>query len=242
MILRNESGEGYEIRFRQGPIFTQILLADEINRATPKTQSALLEAMQEGTVTVGGKRYSMEQPFMVLATQNPIEMEGTYPLPEAQLDRFFFKIVVPYPEPAEMHRILELTTGPDAPALTPRLGGREILRYQTLIRAIPVSSPVRDYAVRLIYATHPGNGGGREGSYQTHIRYGASPRGAQSLILGGKVLALLDGRAHVSFDDIRSAAKPALRHRLILSFEGEAEGVTTDDIIGKIVETLPERE
>ncbi len=242
MIFRSESGEGYDIRFRRGPVFTQILLADEINRATPKTQSALLEAMQEGTVTVGGNRYPLERPFMVLATQNPIEMEGTYPLPEAQLDRIFYKIVVPYPIPTEMHRILEITTGTEEPDLSPKLGKEEIITYQAAIKAIPVSAAVRDYAVRMVYATHPPKSQAKRDSWQTHIRYGASPRGAQSLILGGKVLALLDGRIHVSFDDIRAAALPALRHRLILSFEGEAEGVTTDDIIGKILESLPEQE
>lgn len=240
-VLMQEEGEKIgRIVFQKGPIFTQILLADEINRATPKTQSALLEAMQEGTVTSGGTRYPLEKPFIVLATQNPIEMEGTYPLPEAQMDRFFFKLVVPYPEPEEMHSILDRTTGEEIPTLSPKLEGPEILEYQKMIRAVPVSRKVQDYAVRITYATHPGRVMEKPSAFSKYIRYGASPRGTQSLILAGKFFALLDGRGNVSFQDIMRASKPALRHRIILSFEGEAEGITTEEVISRVLEEVRE--
>ena len=238
VLLREESSGTNTIVFQKGPVFTQILLADEINRATPKTQSALLEAMQETSVTVGGLRYALDKPFIVLATQNPIEMEGTYPLPEAQMDRFFFKLVVPFPGTEDLHRIVERTTGEDLPSLSPKLSQEEILSYQKLIRSVPLAGPVRDYAVRIALATHPGKDGP---AYKKYIRYGSSPRGPQSLVLAGKVFALLDGRVNVGFDDIRRAAKPALRHRMILSFEGEAEGITTDDIIDKILSGTEEK-
>lgn len=240
VILQEGQERIGRIVFQQGPIFTQILLADEINRATPKTQSALLEAMQEGTVTVGGNQYDLEKPFIVLATQNPLEMEGTYPLPEAQMDRFFFKLLVPYPNPEEMHSIMERTTGEELPDLSPRLDTKQILEYQRILRAIPVSRIVQDYAIRITYATHPDQKEGSN-SYSKYIRYGASPRGAQSLILAGKFFALLDGRGNVSFQDIVRASKPALRHRMILSFEGEAEGITTEEIINKIIQEVREK-
>jgi MoxR-like ATPase len=235
-LLQNETKDKYEIKFQKGPVFTQILLADEINRATPKTQSALLEAMQESAVTVGGKQLSMKRPFMVLATQNPLEMEGTYPLPEAQMDRFFFKISVPYPSQEEMHLILERTTGKTQSPLSRVMSGESILKYQELIKNIPVSSIIQDYAVRLVYSTH-----NKEDDYSKYIRYGSSPRGAQALILAGKFFAVLSGRPSVIFEDIKRAAVPALRHRLILSFEGEAEGISSDEIIKMILKNTPER-
>jgi MoxR-like ATPase len=235
-LIQNETKNKYEISFQKGPVFTQILLADEINRATPKTQSALLEAMQECTVTVSGNQLSMDKPFIVLATQNPLEMEGTYPLPEAQLDRFFFKISVPYPTQDEMTMILERTTAGNPSAVDVVMNADTILEYQNLIQKVPVSSLVQDYAIRLIYSTHQ-----EDHNYSRFIRYGSSPRGAQSLILGGKFFAIISGRPSVSFDDIKRAAGPALRHRMILSFEGEAEGISTDKIVGMILNNTPER-
>lgn len=233
-------GESPRIAFQKGPVFTQILLADEINRATPKTQSALLEAMQENQVTLGGEEHPLAQPFMVLATQNPLEMEGTFPLPEAQMDRFFFKLLVPFPTREELGEILERTTRAAPAPLEPVLGGEEILDYRRLIRLIPCSTEVRDYAVRITLATHPENAGsGNE--YGGLIRHGASPRAAQSLILGAKVAALLDGRIHLTFQDIRRVAKPALRHRILLSFEGETQGIRTDDLIDALLKSVPER-
>ena len=238
VLVRDEEGH-QTIRFQQGPIFSQVLLADEINRATPKTQSALLEAMQEQAVTVSGRTYPLEPPFIVLATQNPIEMEGTYPLPEAQLDRFFFKLRVEYPDHDDLMSIVDRTTGQPLPALQRVLGASQISDLQELIRAVPAATPVKDYAVRLVYATHPG----REGAIaavRSFVRYGSSPRGAQSLILAAKMFALLDGRFTVSHEDIRKAALPSLRHRLILSFQGEAEGIEPDAIITDIMKTVPE--
>jgi len=230
-----QDGEGHQtIRFQQGPIFSQVLLADEINRATPKTQSALLEAMQEQSVTVSGTTYRLDPPFIVLATQNPIEMEGTYPLPEAQLDRFFFKLKVEYPDPTELLSIVDRTTGHELPQLNQVLNAAQVTEIQELIRSVPISRLVKDYAVRLVYGTHPN----REGAIdpvKRFVRYGSSPRGAQSLILAGKVYALLDGRYNVSFDDITRAALPSLRHRLILSFQGEAEGVDPDTVVEAVI-------
>ncbi|MBI9107564.1 MAG: MoxR family ATPase [Spirochaetales bacterium] len=240
VLVRDASGDSPRITFQKGPLFTQILLADEINRATPKTQSALLEAMQEGSVTIGGEKHILKAPFMVLATQNPIEMEGTYPLPEAQMDRFFFKLLVPFPSAGDIHLILDRTTKGALPSLVPCLTGEEIREYQGVIRQIPASHEVKDFAVRLVLGTHPDRTDSKS-DYATFIRHGASPRGAQSMVLGAKVFALLDGRVHLTFDDIKRSAKPALRHRLLLSFEGEAQGVRTDEIVDALIKATPER-
>lgn len=228
-------------RFQPGPIFAQIVLADEINRATPKTQSALLEAMQEHSVTVSGTIHRLKEPFFVMATQNPIEMEGTYPLPEAQLDRFFFKLKLNFPGKDELMSIIDRTTNPEIPKAEKVLDGETIESKKIEIRGIPVAMPVKDYAVRLVLATHPE----LETSppmVKRYVRYGASPRGVQALILGAKVKALIEGRYNVSFSDIRYVVKPALRHRIILNFEGEAEGLDTDIIIDNILEEAPELE
>lgn len=233
VLIQSESGR-QEIRFQKGPIFGQIILADEINRATPKTQAALLEAMQEQMITVGGTRYPLDPPFVVLATQNPIEMEGTYPLPEAQLDRFFFKLRVGYPNARSISEIIDRTTQDTLPALEHVITKDEILFVQTLVRQIPIAEAVKDFAIRIVLATHPDNSGSTE-MVRRYVRYGASPRGAQSLVLAGKVFALIDERYNVSFEDIRRAALPAIRHRIILKFEGEAEGVTPDSVIQDIL-------
>jgi MoxR-like ATPase len=238
VLMRDEEGNQL-IRFQKGPIFSQVLLADEINRATPKTQSALLEAMQEQNVTVAGQTYALTPPFIVLATQNPIEMEGTYPLPEAQLDRFFFKLKVEYPGYEDLLSIVERTTSGALPVLEQILAAPEIAEFQDLIRAVPASPAVLDYAVRLVYATHPDREKAIE-EVRRFVRYGSSPRGAQSLILAAKVYALLDGRFTIDFDDVRRASLPSLRHRLILSFQGEAEGVDPDSIVRAVVESTPE--
>jgi MoxR-like ATPase len=233
-----ETEQGREFQFRKGPIFAQIVLADEINRATPKTQSALLEAMQEHTVTVGGETYILDPPFFVMATQNPIEQEGTYPLPEAQLDRFFFKLEVGYSTRNELAEILNrTTTGHDA-ELTQVLDGPTILKHQKMVRQVVIAEHIQDYAVRLVLATHPG-GDLATPTVNQFLRFGASPRAAQAMVLAGKVRALLDGRANVSIEDIRAVVLPAMRHRCLLNFEGEAEGKTTDEILTNIVETLP---
>ncbi len=238
VLVRDQEGEQM-IRFQKGPIFSHVLLADEINRATPKTQSALLEAMQEQNVTVAGRTYGLAPPFIVLATQNPIEMEGTYPLPEAQLDRFFFKLRVAYPEYDDLLSIVDRTTSGAPPALRQVLTAGEIIEFQELVRAVPASRAVMDYAVRLVFATHP-NRPETSDEVRRHVRYGSSPRGAQGLILAGKVYALLDRRFAVSFDDIRRAALPALRHRLILSFQGEADGTDPDEVIARVLDAVPE--
>jgi MoxR-like ATPase len=227
--------------FQRGPVFAHIVLADEINRATPKTQSALLEAMQEQGVTVSGKLHRLENPFMVLATQNPIEMEGTYPLPEAQVDRFFFKLLLQFPSREELARIADLTTAA-APA-PPRevLDAAGILQMRQWVREVPLADVVKDYAVRLVLSTHPqqqGNGSG--GLAQRFVLYGSSPRGLQSLILAAKARALLAGRPNVSFEDIRAASLPSLRHRLILNLEADAEGVNAANILDEIVAQVPE--
>jgi len=233
-----ETPEGRQFRFQRGPLFGQIVLADEINRATPKTQSALLEAMQELSVTVGGIQHRLKRPFFVLATQNPIEMEGTYPLPEAQLDRFFFKLKVPYPTEEELSEIVERTTRPEEVSVRKVTGAEEVEAMKALVREIPIASHVKAYASRLILATHPETPSSPE-VVKRFVRYGSSPRGAQTLVLAGKANALLSGRFNVSFDDIKSAALPALRHRLILSFEGEAEGIDPDLIIEEVLEKIP---
>ncbi|MBY0310514.1 MAG: AAA family ATPase [Phycisphaerales bacterium] len=227
-----------KFEFQRGPIFAQIVLADEINRATPKTQSALLEAMQERSVTVAGHTYKLDKPFFVLATQNPIEQEGTYPLPEAQMDRFIFKITVGYSKLDELMTILDRTTGTATPSANKILDGRQILEAQALIRDCIVAPHVKEYAARLILATHP-QGEHAPNITNQYIRCGASPRGAQALLLGGKVRALTDGRYHVSNKDIADTALLALRHRVILNFEAEADRVTGDDVVKKILEATP---
>ena len=224
-------------RFAPGPVFANVVLADEINRTPPKTQAALLESMMEGQVTVGGRRHALPQPFFVLATQNPIEQEGTYPLPEAQLDRFFFKLVVGYSSREELSTILDRTTTGESPKIERVLDAEGILRAQRLVRSVAIAPNVQDYAVRMVLATHPG------GQFATpmanqFLRFGASPRAAQTLVLGAKVKALLAGRTAVAFDDIKSVALPALRHRVLMNFEAEAEGRTSDEVVQNIVDTL----
>jgi MoxR-like ATPase len=225
--------------FQKGPIFANILLADEINRATPKTQSALLEAMSEGSVTVAKETYQLEKPFFVMATQNPLEMEGTYPLPEAQLDRFFFKLVVEYPDKEDLHTIIDRTTTDDMPHPKPVIEKARILEMRELVRKVPLARQIQDYAVRVVLATHPENPESTPMSKQ-FMRYGASPRGLQAVILAAKIRALLEGRYAVAIDDIRHVAAPALRHRMIMNFEGEAEGVRTDAIIAEILKSTRE--
>lgn len=227
-----------EFQFQHGPIFAHIILADEINRATPKTQSAMLEAMQEKSVTAGGQIRKLAEPFFVLATQNPIDQEGTYPLPEAQLDRFFFKLLVGYPTAADLGEVIQRTTEGSKPAIKKVLDGAGIQQLHQLVRQVPVASHVKDYAVRLIMATHPKTETAAAVSSQ-YLRFGSSPRGAQCLILAGKVRALTQGRFNVSFEDLQAAAPAALRHRLILNFEAEAEGITTDHIITQILRDVP---
>ncbi|MFN9993381.1 MAG: AAA family ATPase [Phycisphaerales bacterium] len=231
-----------EFRFQKGPVFSQILLADEINRATPKTQSALLEAMQERGVTVGGVTHRLPDPFLVLATQNPVEQEGTYPLPEAQLDRFFFKLLVTPPSRIELNAIVDLTTGVTQSPVRPVLDTAKLLSHQAMIRRAVVAPHVRDYAVRMVLATHPAHAGGEKFATpmaEKYVRLGASPRAAQTLILAAKCKAFLDGRASVSIDDLKSVATASLRHRLILNFEASAEGVSADAIISNLISTLP---
>jgi len=228
--------------FQSGPIFANIVLADEINRATPKTQSALLEAMQEQNVTVGGKGHRLESPFMVLATQNPLEMEGTYPLPEAQVDRFFFKLLLEYPNREELSRIADLTTAAAPGVLREVLDGAAILEIRQWVREVPLAETVKDYAVRLILATHPGQAADDNGVElaRRFVLYGSSPRGLQSLILSAKAQALLSGRPNVSFEDIRSMITPSLRHRLILNLEADAEGISSEKILAEVVRQVPE--
>ncbi len=237
MVMEDAKGRRY-FEFQRGPIFGNIILADEINRATPKTQSALLEAMQERSVTVAGIIHQLDLPFFVLATQNPIEMEGTYPLPEAQVDRFLFKLIVRTPPLDELKTILDRTTAAEEPQASPVLDGPAALKYQRLVRDVVVAPHVQDYAARIVLATHP------ESEYaidvtNKYVRYGGSPRAAQTLILAGKVAALLDERYNVSFEDIRRAVLPAMRHRLILNFEGEAEGIITDEVLEQILSEVP---
>ena len=237
-IVQEHAHGGMFFEFQQGPIFANVVLADEINRATPKTQSALLEAMQEMSVSVGKTTYKLEQPFLVLATQNPLEMEGTYPLPEAQLDRFFFKLRVQYPPEAQMHEILDRTTQDTSSEVTRVLDGPEILEMRHVARAVPIAKPVQSYAIRLTLGSHP------DSPYapplvKRYVRYGASPRAAQALVLAGKIHALTRGNAFVSVDDIRSNVLPALRHRILLNFEGEAEQVNPDTIVAELLASVP---
>ncbi|MBI4721208.1 MAG: AAA family ATPase [Chitinivibrionia bacterium] len=231
ILMRDAQGDRV-FQFQKGPLFSQVVLADEINRATPKTQSALLEVMEERQITVSGQRYPMEAPFFVLATQNPIEMEGTYPLPEAQLDRFFFNVFVPFPKEEALSRIADLGPGRESPPVRPLLDGKRLLELQRLVREVLVSETVKRYAVSLVLATHPDRHPRGEGGRV--IRYGASPRGVLSLILGGKARALMNGRFHVGKQDIREVALPALRHRILLNFEGEMEGVRPDRLLEEI--------
>ncbi len=233
IIVEDADGRKH-FQFQQGPIFAHILLADEINRATPKTQSALLEGMQESAVTVGGATRPLPAPFFVLATQNPIEMEGTYPLPEAQLDRFLFKLRVRYPQLEELNAIIDRTTRARTATVNRVLGGPDVLSFRELIREVPIAAHVRDFASAIVMATHPQWQGAPDVA-RRFVRYGASPRGAQALVLGAKVRALAEGRYNVSVEDIKATAVPALRHRVILNFEGEAEGVDTDTLISRVV-------
>jgi MoxR-like ATPase len=235
-ILVEEGGQRV-FKFQSGPIFANLVLADEINRATPKTQSSLLEAMQEHQVTVARQRYKLDPPFFVLATQNPLEMEGTYPLPEAQLDRFLFKVMVPFPSEDDLVAIMDRTTGAEAVTASKVCTAAEIVEMQRLARAVPIAPHVTAYAVSVLAATHPDNGRA-PGLVRDYVRYGGSPRGAQALVTGGKIFALLDGRFNVSTDDIRAVALPALRHRIILNFEGEAEGITSESIIRAILDAV----
>jgi MoxR-like ATPase len=237
-IVMEVAGGRREFQFQRGPIFAHLVLADEINRATPKTQSAMLEAMQEKSVTAGGEIRKLAEPFFVLATQNPIDQEGTYPLPEAQLDRFFFKLIVGYPSGAELTEVLTRTTEGGKPDIARILVKEQIIELQKLVRQVPVAGHVKDYAVRLVLATHPKSETAAPVSNQ-YLRFGSSPRGGQTLMLGAKVRALIQGRFNVSFDDIQAVAPAALRHRLILNFEAEAEGVTTDHIITQILQDVP---
>ncbi len=238
-VIDDTQAGGKVFEFRKGPIFANIVLADEINRATPKTQSALLEAMQEHRVSVGTRTHVLDEPFVVLATQNPLEMEGTYPLPEAQLDRFFFKLHVPFPNREELHAILDLTTGAARTERTPVLHRDDILRMQSLVRRVPVARHVQDYAVRVVQGTHP-DGPDAPDICKRFVRFGASPRGAQSVLLAAKIRALFEGRFAASIDDVRAVALPALRHRVLLNFEGEAEGMKTDQVVDAILKALPE--
>jgi MoxR-like ATPase len=232
-----EDQEGRKtFQFQPGPIFAHIVLADEVNRATPKTQSALLEGMQEHAVTVGGASRHLPTPFFVLATQNPIEMEGTYPLPEAQLDRFMFKLRVRYPAIEELNAILDRTTQAHAAAVERVLDAPAVLRFREVVREVPIASHVRDFATRLVMATHP-QWEHAPAATRSYVRYGASPRGAQALVLGAKVRALTEGRYNVSMDDIRALAAPALRHRVILNFAGESEAIDPDTLIAELVQT-----
>ena len=239
IISETESGKRV-FSFQPGPIFAQIVLADEINRATPKTQSAMLEAMQEHRVTIAGTVHRLEEPFFVLATQNPIEQEGTYPLPEAQLDRFFFKLILGYVTREELSVIIDRTTRNEFPQAEKVLDGPEILQWQQLVREVLIAPPVQDYAIRLLLATHPG-GEFATADTNRYIRCGASPRGAQALILASKVRALLAGRYNVSFEDIRSIYLPAMRHRVLLNFEAQAENIPSDQILANILNEIPEK-
>jgi MoxR-like ATPase len=234
-ILQEREG-GRQLAYQAGPLFANVVLADEINRATPKTQSALLEAMQEHSVTVGTETRRLPEPFFVLATQNPIELEGTYPLPEAQLDRFFFKILVPFPADAELAEIARRTTGGALPALRPVADQARLQGMLDLARRVPIADHVLDYAVRVVSATHPDRSSVPD--VRKFVRFGASPRAVQALVLAGKVRALMAGRYNVAFEDLRAATPPALRHRVFLNFEADAAGVTTDSLLEQLLEAI----
>jgi MoxR-like ATPase len=237
-LLVDDVSGGRAMEFRKGPVFTQVLLADEINRATPKTQSALLEAMAEGSVTTGGVQHRLPLPFFVLATQNPLEMEGTYPLPEAQLDRFFSKVVVPFPTLEELSEIIDRTTGTQTAQAEPVLDAAGLLEMQQTVRSVLLADPVKRYALAVVLGTHP-SGPGATPAAARWIRFGASPRGAQAIILGARARALLAGRPQVGFDDVDAAALPALRHRVLLNFEAEGEGLTADDVVLQVLQEVP---
>ncbi len=237
IMMTDDMGK-YRFEFRQGPIFTQLLLADEINRATPKTQSALLETMQEGTVTTGGTTYRLEQPFFVLATQNPIEQEGTFPLPEAQLDRFMFKVVVPFLNRDELNEVVTRTILKQRYEAVPVLDGARILHLRSVLERVVVSDPMRDYACRLVLATHPDSAFATE-RVKRFLRFGASPRAAQALIRAARVRALSQGRAHVSFQDVRYFAAEVLQHRALLNYDGQAENVSLRELIDEVIAKLP---
>jgi MoxR-like ATPase len=237
--IMEESEDGHRyFRFEAGPVFANLVLADEINRATPKTQSALLEAMQEKSVTVANQRYVLDLPFFVLATQNPLEMEGTYPLPEAQLDRFLFKIDVLFPSSGELIEIMNRTTGAMVSLAQTAATGAQIIAMGDLARQVPIASHVNQYIARLVIATHPESDTSSE-MVRQYVRYGSSPRGGQAMVLGAKVTALLEGRYNVAFEDVHAVASAALRHRLLLNFEGQAEGIQPDDIIADLLEQVP---
>ena len=233
VVLETPEG-GRRFEFQRGPVFTNILLADEINRATPKTQSALLESMQEHSVTVAGHTYSLPEPFLVMATQNPLEMEGTYPLPEAQLDRFFYKLLVTYPNAGELATILDRTTDVEEPQAEPVMSGTRILEMRRLARRIPIAEEVRRFGINAVLATHPDNELASD-KVKRYVQYGSSPRGAQALILAAKIRAILDSRYHVAREDLSKVAPASLRHRLILNFEGQAENVSPDDVIDNVL-------
>lgn len=229
IIMKDEKGSAF--RFEKGPVFTNLLLADEINRATPKTQSALLEAMQEHTVTVGNDSYRLEEPFFVLATQNPIENEGTYPLPEAQLDRFMFKILVDFPSKEELKGIIGLTEGQQPPLIQPMMDGASLLTLRQIVAQIPIADAVMEYILDIVMATHAGH---------HYIREGASPRAAQALVRAAKAKAFMEGRMNVAFEDVKYAAYPVLRHRIILGFDAISDGVTEDQVITQLLQSLNE--
>lgn len=235
IILKDEHGNG-SFEFQSGPVFANLVLADEINRATPKTQSALLEAMQEHTVTSGKTTFKLAEPFMVLATQNPIEMEGTYPLPEAQLDRFMFKLNVDFPTLDELFNIIDVTITNTDVAINKVIDGDKILEYREIIRNIPIARPVQEYALKIVLGTHPENSDSTEAS-KKYIRFGASPRAAQAIIIASKVRAIMEGRYNVSFEDIKYTAYPSLRHRFFLNFDAVADGINTDQLITEILES-----
>ncbi len=237
-ILEDTEDGRKEFRFQPGPVFANLVLADEINRATPKTQSAMLEAMQEKTVTVAGRGYTLDPPFFVLATQNPLEMEGTYPLPEAQLDRFMFKVNVEFPDVDDLVVIMERTTGVNVPHAQKVADGFQVVNMGLLALDTPIATHVSRYAAKLVVATHPENETAPQ-MVRNYVRYGASPRGAQSLIIGAKINALLEGRFNVAFEDVDAVARAALRHRILLNFEGLAEGISTDEIVTDLIDTLP---
>jgi len=238
-VMSTDDQGRYKVEFREGPIFTQLLLADEINRATPKTQSALLETMQEGTVTVAGIVRTLKQPFFVLATQNPIEQEGTFPLPEAQLDRFLFKIVVPYPDRSELNQVVERTVLRDQHELSRVIDAAALLQLREYLDKVVVAEAIRDYAVRLVLSTHPESDLATE-RVRRFIRWGASPRAAQALIKAARVRALTAGRAHVAFEDVRHFAAEVLQHRLLLNYDGQADGIRVEELVAECVETLSE--
>ncbi|MCA9633586.1 MAG: MoxR family ATPase [Myxococcales bacterium] len=238
-VMEESEGGGHTFEFRKGPVFANIVLADEVNRATPKTQSALLEAMQEHRVTVGRTTHVIPEPYFVLATQNPLEMEGTYPLPEAQLDRFFFKLHVPFPNREELHTIIDRTTTGYHAEVKAVVDAEEILKMQELVRKVPVARHVQDFAIRVLQATHPDREEATD-KVRRYVRSGGSPRGVQAILLASKIRALFDGRFAASIDDVKASALPALRHRILLSFEGEAEGVEPDSVLQEILSKLPE--